>query len=1315
MSGSQIDLPVLADRFSTKRELLNHLYGHTGVELPFVAQLLAQSNFPMLTEVVCFILDRMTNEQYHLSLQPGTQFSDAFVIVFLGINLGYAQITPSSYPISQLFHEQPDGIDFFRILRSRTDWTGDEFRIAINSSPLIEFKKFVRGQLPSVSPPRRIFFHVAKAIELAFTNTEDNINLWFGTDVLDPQVSELSPEIVQELNLGNTSSLTELVKCIVGSTNVNALKALFSLDSPKIKTINDEYLKLILPDGEPCEVLPHSVRHSLCYFEAVNLNYFSSFLSRFETSRLKKELKNGDKIAQDKSNQKQVQKEEVLEENGDQVPSDQQKEPEEDINWEEKKLKMQTTLDGFEYMAKGHRAQFDFLLDQYGVSLCSIKDIVGMYICAKAYGDDDVVEKLSALAGINDDNYLCYTNDIREGLDHDIPSMRIGFDELNKDYTFEDVTIESIRPIQGDNNGGDGDNTDNEKKFEVKSYSKELISSLLVTFIRRNLIKGAQYIMSIYHDKKLPELIGDVNIISLTATSAVALPSTFQWLLKQKTKFCSNSKTPAGPSGNVFVTAFNSLCTINGPQMFKLAYEFTQRNPAFKPDIQPEELLGCISGHFRRTKWSENDDAALPSEMVTFCLENNLVKKTAWDSFTKKEQFIEMVLSYFEITDPQSLDPNSFSSQICLNNYHNEVFKLFKVLFSPQFCSRSVKSGSFSLLFRYAIYSKNIQLFEYLLQFLSIDEKYASFLFSTLSFSSGKTCDLRDLVILPSKYNIIENLYNNDKNDPSHPQNLLKKRQFCFLGRNWSKFASVEGETIDVDFVPLEKRFRDPSNPEVFKKIQGAANRAGIRTFDFSFFAEYEKKYTDFSICGGYGYDKDCIISANTLSELKAYDIDSEEYTRGKEFLLNVFQLNSNRAIPNRSPFLSMLELIIKHMGGGNIIDGITKFNELMATMIATFPISACNYLLYIIVREFLPPGALNHTVFQLFSNQGRFQHTNIKIWVDDLIFEALIETIGATDSQALYKAYDEYQSFRDNDSHTIEYLQSVKSCQNQEHDGGNNENDEANNQNNLVKLNTDAILSFQQYITVQKPFQFSKMTETCLCQTLFYLLSVLVESSLNAKMAQYEKYQQSVAIASKMKRPPPPAPTDDFPPQFQLGSTRIFAFLINQIGWFPLYVLRHIFVNLLFTSPDISSNFFDLYISNGGDIFLKGVKTHFPPIAYPLVSPSGQEPLSPLIMKYDIQDEEIEKSILNFIEAMQKFQQIEENKQANTQLDQSTGEEGEEESLLSSLTPFLIGFGAVLAAAAGGLFVWSLLDDDDDDDGDVGKIPIKEEEIVKG
>jgi hypothetical protein len=45
-------------------------------------------------------------------------------------------------------------------------------------------------------------------------------------------------------------------------------------------------------------------------------------------------------------------------------------------------------------------------------------------------------------------------------------------------------------------------------------------------------------------------------------------------------------------------------------------------------------------------------------------------------------------------------------------------------------------------------------------------------------------------------------------------------------------------------------------------------------------------------------------------------------------------------------------------------------------------------------------------------------------------------------------------------------------------------------------------------------------------------------------------------------------------------------------------------------------------------------------------------------------------------------------------------------------LTPLLIGFGAVLAAAAGGLFVWSLLDDDDDD---MGKISIKEDKIVKG
>jgi hypothetical protein len=147
----------------------------------------------------------------------------------------------------------------------------------------------------------------------------------------------------------------------------------------------------------------------------------------------------------------------------------------------------------------------------------------------------------------------------------------------------------------------------------------------------------------------------------------------------------------------------------------------------------------------------------------------------------------------------------------------------------------------------------------------------------------------------------------------------------------------------------------------------------------------------------------------------------------------------------------------------------------------------------------------------------------------------------------------------------------------------------------------------------------------------------------------QHEKYQQSVAMASKMNRPPPPAPTDDVLPEFQLGSTRIFAFLINQIGWFPLYILRHIFLDLSFGSPDICSNLYDLYISNGGDVFLKGVKTHVPPIVYSLVDSHDREPLSPLIVKYDIQPEEIEKSVATFLEEIRKFAQLVENKQANT------------------------------------------------------------------
>jgi hypothetical protein len=97
------------------------------------------------------------------------------------------------------------------------------------------------------------------------------------------------------------------------------------------------------------------------------------------------------------------------------------------------------------------------------------------------------------------------------------------------------------------------------------------------------------------------------------------------------------------------------------------------------------------------------------------------------------------------------------------------------------------------------------------------------------------------------------------------------------------------------------------------------------------------------------------------------------------------------------------------------------------------------------------------------------------------------------------------------------------------------------------------------------------------------------------------------------------------------------------------LYILRHIFLDLSFGSPDICSNLYDLYISNGGDVFLKGVKTHVPPIVYSLVDSHDREPLSPLIMKYDIQDEEIEKSVATFLEEIRKFAQLVENKQANT------------------------------------------------------------------
>ena len=121
------DMMALRPRFTSHRELLNHLFNNKGIELALVKQLTHANNVGMLTEIVCFILDRPNYPNHIKELEAGSRCTEMAVINYLGINHGYKPLDEQYNILFYLFSLSKPAAR----ARSKNSWFSG---MALNSS-----------------------------------------------------------------------------------------------------------------------------------------------------------------------------------------------------------------------------------------------------------------------------------------------------------------------------------------------------------------------------------------------------------------------------------------------------------------------------------------------------------------------------------------------------------------------------------------------------------------------------------------------------------------------------------------------------------------------------------------------------------------------------------------------------------------------------------------------------------------------------------------------------------------------------------------------------------------------------------------------------------------------------------------------------------------------------------------------------------------------------------------------------------------------------------------------------------------------------
>jgi hypothetical protein len=1171
----------------------------------------------MLTETVCLMLDRMTGIDYVDLMSAGTQFDEINAFGYLGLNQGNCLSNPHYIDLPSLIsNTKYNCLDFFRILRSRNDWSGEEFRIAIKTSPFVKYQNYIRENYAHIDPTRRHYFYTAYILALSFSNTADHINLWFGTRQSDgaPPQTQLG-----ELQRSNSLALSQIIQCAIISGNSDLLKALFGGQEPVMTIFDGDYhlapqKKTILN----ANMLSLDVRRVVSDCELIETVYSLIFSHYYDILQLKTELENPKKSLMNKKTAQIVQK-----------------------------------IKHFDEHSAHYRAQFDFLFNLYGTSLCSIKSIICMYICAKVYGDDATLEKLSQFAQISDENYLSYTNADRISSKHDVPQLRSGLEVLEIDYEYE-----------------------MDKSGEKNSFCGELISNLSCSFIQNNLPQCVDYIISLYLDKQLSKLGIDTNTLALAASCPIISTTSFNLFLKKV------SQTPSFKiSKNMFYSALSNPSTQNSFEILQTLFHFVQNNIFVQTSkLSVEDFLLGLVTRFSVMNWDEPDESLYP--IIQFCYVN-LVEQSAWDEVFRTDKntqhFFEL---FFRVLhsgpNNKPLNPDSFCSLRNVQNMHSETFQFIKLILGQKFFTVLNSPNNVEIiinLVKYAVALKNTPLFEFLLQFCPTDQKTTVPILLHLSLTTGKSYDMRDLIILPSKYNITENIKNGKTNSQKRQvsvQNCLENRKFSVSGIKWKDISQFEPEYFDVDFCPLKLSNPRPKIPEIKRLIQGAAKRAGVKGFDYDFFKNIENKYDSFSISGGNSILTDCNIEEYLLPLPSDDQFQNIDYQNGNKFIVQIFQQNNNQIGLKRSPFLSMLEIIIKHIGSNDIDTGIEKFAKMLQVQ-PVLSIGTSNHLLFLITREVIDMKTVPFVYFsQLFCQNCQFSFVNNKVWLGDLIFDLFFEVMGSTNYTALCQAYEEYQLYQKNDANLQQYIQNFEQ----------NQQNQQNNPELLLPPNT--IVSFQQYINLKKPFKFPQITENLLYMFLMLITLSYIETINDFTNEADDEYYQAVEMYEKNGQQIPPKPELKIPKKLLFFTIFPFTFLLNQLNFFPQFLFKILITKCRFSSSDHYLNLYDLYLSLGGDLFSSTISTNLSPLCYSLYIPAAQSDpslLDFLSLKHHISPRAFGDELARYSAIRRKFSNGEVEMEYLTQEDRNSN------NTISTLV--LVGVGTLLAAI-GGFVYWS-------------------------
>jgi hypothetical protein len=817
------------------------------------------------------------------------------------------------------------------------------------------------------------------------------------------------------------------------------------------------------------------------------------------------------------------------------------------------------------------------------------------------------------------------------------------------------------------------------EKNKQNSFCGELISTLSCSFIQNSLPQCVDYIISLYPDKQLSELVIDTNTLALAASSPIMSTISFNFFLKTVSQN-PNFKI----SKNTFYSAFSNPSTQNSFEILQILFNFVQKNTFFqKSKLSVEDFLLGLITRFSSTNWNEPDESLYP--ITQFCY-INLVDQSAWDdvfSTDKKTQhFFELFFRVLNSGPKNPLNPDSFSSLNNIQNMHSDIFQFIKLIFAHKFCTFLNSPNNVENiinLVKYAITLKNIPLFEFLLQFCPTDQKTTISILTHLSLTTGKSYDMRDLIILPSKYNIIENINkikNNSEKDQISVQNSLENRKFSVSGIKWKDISQFEPEYFDVDFCPLKLSNTRPKTPEIKRLIQGAAKRAGVKGFDYDFFNNIENKYDSFSISGGNSILTDFNIEEYLLPLPFDDHFKNIDYQIGNKFIFQIFQQNNNQIELKRSPFLSMLEIIIKHIGSNNIDTGIEKFAKILQLQ-PVLSIGTSNHLLFLITREIIDMRTVPFVYFsQLFCQNCQFSFVNNKIWLGDLIFDLFFEVMGSTNYIALRKAYEEYELYKKNDTNLQKYIDNFDNFEQ-------NEQNEQNNPELFLAPNT--IVSFQQYINAKKPFKFPHMTENLLYMFLMLITLSYIETMNDFKNEADDEYYQAVEMYEKNGQQIPPKPELKIPKKLQFFTIFPFTFLLNQLGFFPQFLLKILITKCHFSSSDHYLNLYDLYLSLGGDLFSSDISTNLSPLCYSLYIPVAQSDpslLDLLSLKHHISPRAYGDELARYSAIRRKF------RNGEIEMEYLTQEDRNSKSTISTLV--LVGVGTILAAIGGFVYLSS-------------------------